>query len=69
MTLRAVTEVQGDLHDMLTAIPVLDVNIAHSNSQHRALLRAILRGDPTRARRVMESHCDDTAALLRGLLA
>ncbi|MGN6131849.1 MAG: hypothetical protein ACTHOK_16025, partial [Nocardioidaceae bacterium] len=30
--------------------------------------RAILRGDTARARRVMESHCDDTAALLHGLL-
>ncbi|MGH3509306.1 MAG: FadR/GntR family transcriptional regulator [Nocardioidaceae bacterium] len=69
LTLRAVTDVQAELHDMLSAIPVLEVNIAHSNAQHRAILRAILRGDPTRARRVMENHCDDTAALLRGLLA
>jgi GntR family transcriptional repressor for pyruvate dehydrogenase complex len=29
---------------------------------------AVLAGDPVRARRVMEAHCDDTAALLRGLL-
>ena len=68
LTIRSVTEVQSDLHDMLSAIPVLDVNIAHSNQQHRAILDAIVRGEPTRARRVMESHCDDTAALLRGLL-
>ena len=67
-TVRSVTAVQADLHDMLSAIPVLDVNIAHSNQQHRAILDAIVRGEPTRARRVMESHCDDTAALLRGLL-
>ncbi|MGN6131850.1 MAG: FadR/GntR family transcriptional regulator [Nocardioidaceae bacterium] len=65
---RAVTEVQSALHEMLAAIPVLPVNIEHSDKQHRAVLEAILRGDTARARRVMESHCDDTAALLHGLL-
>jgi GntR family transcriptional regulator, transcriptional repressor for pyruvate dehydrogenase complex len=69
LTVRAVTQVQADLHDMLSAIPVLEVNIEHSSRQHRALLRAILDGRAPQARRVMESHCDDTAALLRGLLA
>jgi GntR family transcriptional regulator, transcriptional repressor for pyruvate dehydrogenase complex len=69
LTIRSVTAVQADLHDMLSAIPVLEVNIEHSDRQHRAILGAILSGDATKARRVMESHCDDTAALLRGLLA
>jgi GntR family transcriptional repressor for pyruvate dehydrogenase complex len=64
----AVTEVQADLDAMLQAIPVLPVNIAHSTSQHKAIVRAILRGDARRASRVMTEHCDDTAALLRGLL-
>ncbi|HEX2551497.1 MAG TPA: FCD domain-containing protein, partial [Nocardioidaceae bacterium] len=69
LTVRSVTAVQSDLHDMLSAIPVLEVNIEHSSRQHRAILNAILKGEATKARRVMESHCDDTAALLRGLLA
>ena len=69
LTIRSVTAVQADLHDMLSAIPVLEVNIDHSDHQHRAILAAILHGEATKARRVMESHCDDTAALLRGLLA
>jgi GntR family transcriptional repressor for pyruvate dehydrogenase complex len=68
LTIRSVTAVQSDLHDMLSAIPVLDVNIDHSSRQHRTILTAILKGEATKARRVMESHCDDTAALLRGLL-
>jgi GntR family transcriptional regulator, transcriptional repressor for pyruvate dehydrogenase complex len=67
-TVAAVTEVQSDLHDMLQAIPVLQRNIDHSNAQHRTIVTAILAGDATRARRAMEQHCDDTAALLRGLL-
>jgi GntR family transcriptional repressor for pyruvate dehydrogenase complex len=69
LTIRSVAAVQSDLHDMLSAIPVLDVNIEHSSRQHRAILTAILKGEATKARRVMESHCDDTAALLRGLLS
>ncbi|MGZ5373102.1 MAG: FadR/GntR family transcriptional regulator [Aeromicrobium sp.] len=64
----AVTNVQKNLHDMLNAIPVLDRNIDHSRQQHSAIAEAILAGDAARARRAMERHCDDTAALLRGLL-
>ncbi|HEY5847814.1 MAG TPA: FCD domain-containing protein [Microlunatus sp.] len=64
----AVTGVQADLHDMLMAIPVLPINIDHSNAQHAAILDAILAGEEHKARRVMEDHCDDTAALLRGLM-
>jgi GntR family transcriptional regulator, transcriptional repressor for pyruvate dehydrogenase complex len=68
MMVQSVTEVQAFLHDMLTAIPVLGVNIDHSSRQHRAIVGAIIGGEPTKARRAMEQHCDDTAALLRGLL-
>lgn len=64
----AVTHVQADLHTMLCAIPSLPVNIDHSTDQHRSIVRAVLAGNPARARRAMERHCDDTAALLRGFL-
>lgn len=64
----AVTSVQASLHEMLSAIPVLQTNITHSDTQHAALVRAVLEGRPDRARQTMEEHCDDTAALLRGLL-
>ena len=67
-TIEAVTSVQATLHEMLLAIPVLETNIAHSDRQHARLVRAVLAGTPDRARRVMEEHCDDTAALLRGLI-
>lgn len=69
MTVQAVTDVQVCLHDMLQAIPVLGINIEHSNAQHRAIVSAIIAGEPTKARRAMEQHCDDTSALLRGLLS
>ena len=64
----AVTSVQSSLHEMLSAIPVLEANIAHSDAQHATLVRAVLGGRPDRASRIMTEHCDDTAALLRGLL-
>ncbi|MBD8606835.1 FadR family transcriptional regulator [Aeromicrobium sp. CFBP 8757] len=68
MALDAVTTVQMCLHDMLDAIPVLDRNIEHSREQHGAIVQAILDRDADAARLTMERHCDDTAALLRGLL-
>ena len=64
----AVTQVQAAVHEMLLAIPVLPTNIEHSNAQHAAIVAAVEAGEPERARRAMEEHCDDTAALLRGLL-
>jgi GntR family transcriptional regulator, transcriptional repressor for pyruvate dehydrogenase complex len=67
-TIEAVTSVQSVLHEMLLAIPVLGTNIAHSDRQHTLLVNAILAGKPDRARKVMQEHCDDTAALLRGLV-
>jgi GntR family transcriptional regulator, transcriptional repressor for pyruvate dehydrogenase complex len=66
--LEAVTSVQASLHEMLNAIPILSTNIAHSDAQHATLVRAVLDGQAERARQTMEEHCDDTAALLRGLL-
>ena len=56
------------LNELRAAIPVLPTNIAHSNDQHDAVVRAILDGDDARAREAMEEHCDATAALLRGLI-
>jgi GntR family transcriptional repressor for pyruvate dehydrogenase complex len=66
--IEAVTSVQATLHEMLLAIPVLHANIAHSDRQHAVVVKAILARDADRARRAMEEHCDDTAALLRGLV-
>ena len=66
--IEAVTQVQAQVHEMLTAIPVLPRNIDHSNQQHARIVRAVLAGRATSARSVMEEHCDATSALLRGLL-
>lgn len=67
-TVEAVNSVQASLHEMLCVIPVLGRNIEHSDRQHRQILSAILASDDAAAHHVMGEHCDDTAALLRGLV-
>jgi GntR family transcriptional repressor for pyruvate dehydrogenase complex len=64
----AVADAQVRLGELLAGIPVLRRNIEHSDAQHRAVVTAILAGDPPAARAAMEEHCDGTSALLRGLL-
>jgi GntR family transcriptional regulator, transcriptional repressor for pyruvate dehydrogenase complex len=64
----SVAEVQVRLDELLAAIPVLSRNIEHSDSQHRAVVTAILNGDARRARHAMESHVAGTGALLKGFL-
>jgi GntR family transcriptional repressor for pyruvate dehydrogenase complex len=64
----SVVEARVRLVDLLNAIPMLERNLEHANVQHTAIVRAILAGDPERARRVMEEHVAGTAALLRGFL-
>jgi GntR family transcriptional repressor for pyruvate dehydrogenase complex len=68
MLIEAVTRAQAGLHELLAAIPVLPLNIAHSGEQHEAVVAAVLAGDGSAARAAMEEHCDATSALLRGLL-
>jgi DNA-binding FadR family transcriptional regulator len=65
----SVAEVQGRLDALLAAIPVFERNMAHSEEQHAAIVRAIVRGRPAEARKAMAEHVAATAHLLRGLLA
>jgi GntR family transcriptional repressor for pyruvate dehydrogenase complex len=53
---------------LANAIPMLERDLKHANVQHTAIVRAILAGDPERARRTMEEHVAGTAALVRGFL-
>jgi DNA-binding FadR family transcriptional regulator len=65
----AVADIRIRVNELLEAIPLLEVNIDHSNAQHRRLVDAILAGHPAAARRAMAEHLDGTAALLRGFLS
>ncbi len=64
----SVVEARVRLVDLLNAIPMLERNLEHADAQHTAIVRAILAGDPEKARRTMEAHVAGTAALLRGFL-
>ena len=56
------------LNDLLNAIPVLKLNIAHAATQHAGIVDAILAGDPERARTAVAEHLAGTGSLLRGFL-
>ena len=65
---RAVAEVRSRASDLLDRIPVLPVNLEHSDRQHRELTDAVLAGDTSAARAASLAHLEGTAALLRGFL-
>jgi len=64
----ACAEARMQLNDLLNAIPVLKLNIAHAARQHAAIVDAILAGDPHRARTAVSEHLSGTGSLLRGFL-
>ncbi|MEU4578027.1 FadR/GntR family transcriptional regulator [Nonomuraea sp. ATR24] len=55
--------------DLLNAIPMLQVNLDHAATQHRAIVAAVVAGDPDAARRAVAEHLEGTAALLRAFLS
>ncbi|MBC6448189.1 FadR/GntR family transcriptional regulator [Actinokineospora xionganensis] len=65
----AVADARTRLNALLDTIPLITPNIEHSEHQHRAIVDAILRGDPVGARAAMAEHLEGTASLLRGFLS
>ncbi|HEX8093596.1 FadR/GntR family transcriptional regulator [Jatrophihabitans sp.] len=68
MLIEAVTRAQSSLDGLLSLLATLPGTIEQSHQSHRAVIAAILAGDPLAARAEMEQNCDATAALLRTLL-
>lgn len=64
-----VADVRMRVNELLDGIPLLAPNIAHSDEQHRAIVGAILRGNPDDAAAAMAEHVEGTEALLRGFYA
>ncbi len=64
----ACAEARMQLNDLLNAIPMLKLNIAHAATQHAAIVDAILTGDPGGARTAVAEHLAGTGSLLRGFL-
>jgi len=56
------------VNGMLDRIPLMPLNIAHSNEQHEAIVAAILTGNRARAAEAMGEHLEGSAVLLRGFL-
>jgi GntR family transcriptional repressor for pyruvate dehydrogenase complex len=65
---RAQTEVQGAMTDLIAYIAHPPEVLASSNAQHRRLLAAVREGDAMRAAKVMAEHLQGTEHVLAGLL-
>jgi DNA-binding FadR family transcriptional regulator len=65
---RAMTEVQGAMTDLIAYIAHPPEVLASSNAQHRRLLAAVREGDAERAVRAMLDHLEGTEHVLAGLL-
>ncbi|MHB8234640.1 MAG: FadR/GntR family transcriptional regulator [Solirubrobacteraceae bacterium] len=65
---RATTEVQGAMTDLIAYIAHPPQVLASSNAQHRKLLAAVRKGDAQRAMRAMADHLQGTEHVLAGLL-
>jgi GntR family transcriptional repressor for pyruvate dehydrogenase complex len=65
---RAMTEVQGAMSDLIAYIAHPPQVLASSNAQHRRLLAAVRERDAMRAARAMAEHLQGTEHILAGLL-
>ena len=65
---RATTEAQGAMTDLLSHIAHPPEVLASSNAQHRSLLAAVRERDGRRAMEVMAHHLQGTEHVLAGLL-
>ncbi len=65
---RAMTEAQGAMTDLISYIAHPPQVLASSNAQHRRLLAAVRERDAMRAVRVMSEHLQGTEHILAGLL-
>jgi GntR family transcriptional regulator, transcriptional repressor for pyruvate dehydrogenase complex len=65
---RAMTEAQGAMSDLIAYIAHPPQVLASSNTQHRRLLAAVREGDAMRAASAMSEHLRGTEHILAGLL-
>jgi len=64
----AMTEVQGQLSDLIALIAHPEEVLTHSNVQHQGLVTLLRRGDGPRAVRLMREHIQGTEHILVGLI-
>jgi GntR family transcriptional regulator, transcriptional repressor for pyruvate dehydrogenase complex len=66
--LSAITDVQAQMSDLIALIAHPPEVLAISNEQHGRLVKALRKGDGTRAVRQMREHTEGTEHILAGLL-
>jgi GntR family transcriptional repressor for pyruvate dehydrogenase complex len=64
----AMTEVQGQMSDLIAHIAHPDEVLSSSNAQHRRLISLLRRRDTAGAVRLMREHIEGTEHILGGLL-
>ena len=64
----AMTEVQGQMTDLISRIAHPDEVLTRSNAQHRELVALLRRHDAGNAVQVMREHCAGTEHILAGLM-
>jgi DNA-binding GntR family transcriptional regulator len=65
---RAMTEVQGQMSDLIALIPHPEQVLTRSNEQHGRLVSLLRRRDETRAVRLIREHIAGTEHILAGLI-
>jgi DNA-binding FadR family transcriptional regulator len=61
-------EIHSDLSDLMGMVPHSREACIHSTQQHKRIARAVVAGNPVRARKVMREHVLATNSFLKGLL-
>jgi DNA-binding FadR family transcriptional regulator len=64
----AMTEVQGQISDLIALIAHPEQVLTHSNAQHRRLVTLLRRGERAQAVRLMREHIEGTEHILAGLI-
>jgi len=64
----AMTEVQGQMSDLIQRVSHPNEVLSHSNAQHRRLVALLRRRDTARAVRLMREHCQGTEHILAALM-
>jgi GntR family transcriptional regulator, transcriptional repressor for pyruvate dehydrogenase complex len=64
----AMTEVQGQMTDLIERIPHPDVVLTRANAQHKRLVALLRRRDVGAAVQLMREHCAGTEHILAGLM-
>jgi GntR family transcriptional regulator, transcriptional repressor for pyruvate dehydrogenase complex len=65
---RAMTEVQGQMSDLIALIAHPEQVLTHSNEQHRRLIKLLRRSDAGAAVRLVREHIEGTEHILAGLI-